>query len=158
MTRNDDCGRKMRRISEISPSPKIKFIKAGAIAGGGRFCLTGPLRQASICHCRDCFQIAGLSWGAASVPDESFDLTAQQTLGWYDSSGSAKRGFCQNCDASLFYRLNGISQTSVAIGMLDDANDLLIVDQIFANSHPHWDRPRPHDLPHLDDQFRGKKS
>lgn len=127
------------------------------LQGGGRFCLTGPLRQASICHCRDCFQIAGLSWGAASVPDESFDLTAQQTLGWYDSSGSAKRGFCQNCDASLFYSLNGISQTSVAIGMLDDANDLLIVDQIFANSHPHWDRLRPHDLPHLDDQFRGKK-
>ena len=104
------------------------------LQGGGRFCLTGPLRQASICHCHDCFQIAGLSWGAASVPDESFDLTAQQTLGWYDSSGSAKRGFCQNCDASLFYSLNGISQTSVAIGMLDDANDLLIAGQIFANS------------------------
>ncbi len=42
--------------------------------------------------------------------------------------------------------------------MLDDANDLLIAGQIFANSHPHWDRLRPNDLPHLDDQFRGKKS
>jgi hypothetical protein len=38
----------------------------------------------------------------------------------------------------LFYRLNGISRTSVAIGMLDDANDLVIAGQIFANSHPHW--------------------
>jgi hypothetical protein len=30
---NDDCGRKLWLMSKISPSPKIKFIKAGAIAG-----------------------------------------------------------------------------------------------------------------------------
>jgi hypothetical protein len=155
---NNDCGRNLWLISKISPSPKIKFIKAGDIAGGDRFCLTGSLRQALICHCRDCFQIAGLSWGSTSVPDASFELTAQQTLGWYDSSAWAKRGFCRNCGASLFYRLNGIARTSVAIGMLDDANDMVISGQIFANSHPHWDRLRPYDLPHLDDQFWGKKS
>ena len=158
MKQNVDYGRKIWPISKISPSLKAKFTKVVAIAGGVRFCLTGPLRQALICHCRDCFQIAGLSWGATSVPDESFDLTAQQTLGWYDSSAWAKRGFCQNCGASLFYRLNGICRTSVAIGMLDDANDLVIAGQIFANSHPHWDRLRPYDLPHLDSQFLGKKS
>ena len=87
MKQNVDYGRKIWPISKISPSLKAKFTKVVAIAGGGsRFCLTGPLRQALICHCRDCFQIAGLSWGATSVPDESFDLTAQQTLGWYDGS------------------------------------------------------------------------
>jgi hypothetical protein len=41
--------------------------------------------------------------------------------------------------------------------MLDDANDLVIAGQIFANSHPHWDRLRPYDLPHLDSQLQGKK-
>jgi len=40
--------------------------------------------------------------------------------------------------------------------MLDDANDLVIAGQFFADSHPHWDRLRPHDLPLLDDQFWGK--
>ena len=40
--------------------------------------------------------------------------------------------------------------------MLDDANDLVIAGQIFADSHPHWDPLRPHDLPLLDDQFRGE--
>ena len=126
--------------------------------GGSRFCLTGPLRQALICHCRDCFQIAGLSWGSTSVPDDSFELTTQKTLGWYDSSAWVKRGFCRNCGASLFYRLNDIARTSVAIGMLDDANDLVIAGQIFADSHPHCDRLRPYDLPHLYSQFQGKKS
>jgi hypothetical protein len=42
--------------------------------------------------------------------------------------------------------------------MLDDANDLVIAGQIFADSHPHWDRLRLYDLPHLDSQFQGKKS
>ena len=37
--------------------------------------------------------------------------------------------------------------------MLDDANDLVIAGQIFADCHPHWDRLRPYDLPHLDSQF-----
>ena len=40
--------------------------------------------------------------------------------------------------------------------MLDNANDLVIAGQIFAVSHPHWDRLRPYDLPILDDQFLGK--
>ena len=125
---------------------------------GGPVLPNRPIASGVDLPLRDCFQIPGLSWGSTSVPDASFELSAQQTLGWYDSSARAKRGFCQNCGASLFYRLNGISRTSVAIGMLDDANDLVIAGQIFANSHPHWDRLRPHDLPHLDDQFRGKKS
>ena len=137
---------------------KDKIYQGGWHCRGGRFCLTSPLRQALIRHCPDCFQIAGLSWGSTSVPDTSFELTAQQTLGWYDSSAWAKRRFCQNCGASLFYCLNGISRTTVAIGMLDDANDMVIAGQIFANSHLHWDRLRLYDLPHLDDQFRGKKS
>jgi len=40
--------------------------------------------------------------------------------------------------------------------MLDDANDLLIAGQIFANSHSYWDRLRPHDLPLLDNELMGK--
>jgi hypothetical protein len=33
--------------------------------------------------------------------------------------------------------------------MLDDANDLVIAGQIFANSQPHGGWSRSHDLPHL---------
>ena len=147
----------MAHLKDIAIT-KGKIYQGGCHCRGVRFCLTGPLRQALICHCRDCFQIVGLSCGATSVPDESFDLTAQQTFGWYDSPAWAKRGFCQNCGASLFYRFNGICRTSVVIGRLLDVNDLVIADQVFVNSHPHWDRLRPYDLPHLDSQFLGKKS
>jgi hypothetical protein len=58
----------------------------------------------------------------------------------------------------LFWRLNGIPKKSVAIGMFDDANDLVIAGQIFANSYPHWGRLRSHDLLHLDDHLMDKKS
>ena len=138
---------------------KDKIYQGGCLCRGERFCLPDPLRQALICHCRDCFQIAGFSWGSSiSVLDESLDMTAQQTLGGYDSSAWAKRGFCRDCDAVLFYRLNGIPQKSVAIGMLGDANDLVIVGQVSANSYRHWGRLRSHDLPHHDYQLMDKKS
>ena len=112
---------------------KDRIYQGGCLCRGVRVCLTDPLRKALICNCCDCFQIAGLSWDSStSVPDKSFDLITQQTLDWYDSSAWAKRRFCQNCGALLFYRLNGIPQKSVAIGMLDDGSDLVIAGQIFA--------------------------
>jgi hypothetical protein len=147
----------MAHLKDIAIT-KGKIYQGGCHCRGGSVLPNRPIASGVDLHCRDCFQIAGLSWGATSVPDESFDLTAQKTLAWYDGSAWAKRGFFQNCGASLFYRLNGICRTSVAIGMLDDANDLVIAGQIFADSHPHWDRLRPYDLPHLDSQFQGKKS
>ena len=115
-----------------------KIYQGGCLCRGEQSCLTEPLRQALICHCRNCFQI--------------------DSLNCYDSSAWAKPGFRRNSGALLFYHLNGIPKKSVAIGMLDNANGLVIAGQIFVNSHPHWDRLRSHDLPHLDDQLMGKKS
>jgi len=56
---------------------KGEIYQGGCLCRGVRFCLTDPLCQALICHCRICFQIAGLSWWSSTlVPDKSFDLTA----------------------------------------------------------------------------------
>ena len=63
-----------------------KIYQGGFRCKGVRFCSTDPLRQALIYHCRDCFQIPSLSSGSStSVPDESFNSTAQQKLGCDDS-------------------------------------------------------------------------
>ena len=78
----------MAHLKDIAIT-KDKIYQGGCLCRGVRFCLTDPLRQALICHCRDRFQIAG---------------------------------------------------------------------EIFTNSHPQWDRPRLHDLPHLDDQLMDKES
>ena len=65
----------MAHVKDIAIT-KGKIYRGGCHCRGVRFCLNGPLSQAFTCHCRDCFQIAGLSWGATLVPVESLDLTA----------------------------------------------------------------------------------
>ena len=63
-----------------------KIYQGGFRYKGVRFCSIDLLRQALIYHYRDCFLIPSLSWGSStSVPDESFNSTAQQKLGWDDS-------------------------------------------------------------------------
>ena len=49
----------MAHLKDIAIT-KDKIYQGGCLCRGVRFCLTDPLRQALICHCRDCFQIAGL--------------------------------------------------------------------------------------------------
>ena len=53
----------MAHLKDIAIT-KVKIYQGGRPCRGVRFCLTNPLRQALICHCRDCFQIDGLSLGS----------------------------------------------------------------------------------------------
>ena len=48
----------MAHLKDIAIT-KDKIYRGGCLCRGVRFCLTDPLRQALISHCRDRFQIAG---------------------------------------------------------------------------------------------------
>ena len=75
----------MAHLKDIAIT-KDKIYQGGCLFRGVRFRLTDPLRQALICHCRDCFQIASLGWSSStSVMGKSFDLITEQTLDCCDS-------------------------------------------------------------------------
>ena len=65
------------------------------------------------------------------MPDAALEITKSDTLVWYRSSDFAKRGFCNACGSSLFYKRDGVDFTSIGAGCVDGASGLSIAKHIF---------------------------
>jgi len=93
--------------------------------------LTGPLRPSVACHCTQCRKTSGHYWSATQVPNERFKVTRDDGLKWFRSSDVARRGFCKECGASLFWQHDGEDATSVGTGTLDSATGIKTAQHIF---------------------------
>ena len=71
-----------------------------------KFKIHGQIPNVVACHCTQCRKTSGHVWAATSVGDEDLIFLRKDGLKWYQSSAKAKRGFCENCGASLFYKHN----------------------------------------------------
>jgi hypothetical protein len=132
-----------------------RIFTGGCHCGQVRFRLEGPLRQGVICHCTDCLRVAGNSWGSTGVPMDRFELTAAETLSWYQSSAWAERGFCGHCGTSMFYHVKNKPFMAIAVGMIDACPKLDFAGQIFAGSFRHNPLVGDVDVPHLDEALFG---
>ncbi len=100
------------------------------LCGGVAFEAGAPLRPVIACHCTQCRRTSGHYWAASSVPLDRFRLREEATLAWYRASPVARRGFCAQCGASLFWKPDGVARISFAAGALDGLTGLTIAEQI----------------------------
>lgn len=100
------------------------FHSGRCLCGGVAFVVEGPLRPVVACHCTQCRRTSGHYWAATSVPLDRFRLIAADTLVWFRSSPTARRGFCSRCGASLFWEPDGEGRMSFAPGALDGPTGL----------------------------------
>ncbi|SLN68528.1 Glutathione-dependent formaldehyde-activating enzyme [Pseudoruegeria aquimaris] len=94
------------------------------LCGAVTYEVEGPLRPSVACHCSQCRRTSGHYWSATQVPDARLTLTRDDGLRWFRSSGTAERGFCGTCGASLFWRKDGEGMTSIGSGTLDAPDGL----------------------------------
>ena len=87
---------------------------------------------------------------------DRFDIVKDAGLKWYSSSAIAKRGFCGDCGASLFYQLHAASLIAIAPGMFDQSDQFEVAGQIYAASHPAWGPCDMRRLPPLDDMWNAQ--
>ncbi|MGR3289876.1 MAG: GFA family protein [Paracoccaceae bacterium] len=107
-------------------------MKTGScLCGGVRFELDEPLRDSVACHCIQCRKTSGHYWSATNVPLDGFRLKSEKSLQWYQSSETARRGFCNICGASLFWEKRGEATISVASGTLDGPTGIQTSKHIF---------------------------
>ena len=103
----------------------------GCLCGGIKIKVKGKLRHIINCHCSQCMKTHGNYAAYTACPENNITFIKKRTLKWYNSSKIAKRGFCSNCGASMFYKLFNSNNISIAAGMLNNPTKLKTHFNIF---------------------------
>ena len=94
--------------------------------------------EIDVCHCNMCRAWNGGPFVGADIRGK-VRFKSDKTLKWYASSEWAKRGFCSNCGASLFYKLNDQEDFwSISAGVFDLPEGLSIGKEIFVDEKPDY--------------------
>ncbi|MCH8810085.1 MAG: GFA family protein, partial [Proteobacteria bacterium] len=101
------------------------------LCGAVRYQIRGPLRPVVNCHCGQCRRTHGNVAAYTSAARADLVLTEDRGLKWYRSSEVARRGFCRNCGASLFWERLGGDRVAVAAGGIDPPSGLKTIRHIF---------------------------
>ena len=112
----------------------------GCLCGAVRYKISGALREVVNCHCGQCLRTHGHFAAYSAVDRDKITLIEDRGLKWFVSSDIARRGFCQDCGASLFWDGAGQDYLSVAAGCLDMPTGLKTLCHIFvANKGDYYD-------------------
>ena len=103
----------------------------GCLCGGVRYKVARPLRDVVLCHCSMCRRTHGHVGAYTAAPKSALTLTESRGLKWYRSSEAARRGFCGECGASVFWERLAGDWVSIAAGTLDPPTGLTTTTQIF---------------------------
>ena len=106
-------------------------LKASCLCGGIKLKTQGYHRNVQNCHCIQCMKTHGHHGAYTSVEEQNVKFLKKRTLKWFKSSKRAKRGFCNKCGASLFFKIIGAKTISIAAGMFNKPIKLKTTMNIF---------------------------
>jgi hypothetical protein len=113
-------------------SEKAKIHRGGCLCGAVSYEVTGPLRPVIACHCEQCRRTSGHYVSATAAARRDVVIRGEGALKWYQSSATARRGFCGACGSNLFFDREGRETIAIMAGTLDTPTGLRTVNQIFA--------------------------
>jgi len=106
-------------------------LKASCLCGGIKLKTQGYHRNVENCHCIQCMKTHGHHAAYTNVAERNVKFLKKRTLKWFRSSKRAKRGFCNRCGASLFFKVIGAKNISIAAGMFNRPVKLKTTMNIF---------------------------
>ena len=101
------------------------------LCGGIKLKVNGPLRHVSNCHCIQCMKTHGNYAAYTAAKEKDVILLKKRTLKWFRSSKKAKRGFCNRCGASMFFKWLESENINIAAGMFKNPTKLKTKMNIF---------------------------
>ncbi len=102
------------------------------LCGAVSFHFEAETSPPSTCHCGQCRKQSGHIWASTEILEDALIFDRKDTLSWYASSETARRGFCSTCGSFLFWQRDGQDTISVSMGALDAPTGLTLSKHIFA--------------------------
>jgi hypothetical protein len=106
-------------------------LKASCLCGGIQLRTQGYHQNVHNCHCIQCLKTHGHYAAYTNVEERNVRFFKKRTLKWFKSSQRAKRGFCNKCGASLFFKIMGVKTINIAAGMFNRPVKLKTTMNIF---------------------------
>ncbi len=94
-------------------------LKASCLCGNIQLKTQGYHRDIHNCHCIQCMKTHGHHAAYTAVKLENIKFFKKKTLKWFKSSKRAKRGFCNKCGASMFFKVKQSKNIHIAAGMFN---------------------------------------
>ena len=110
---------------------KIRSLSASCLCKGVNMTIRGEFRPVINCHCIQCTKTHGNFAAYTSVLEENIFFKSKKTLKWFNSSTKAKRGFCNNCGASIFFKRSGSKSVSISAGLFKKPTKLKTISHIY---------------------------
>ena len=113
---------------ELEAAPRQP--EGSCLCGAVRYRVRGSLRDVVFCHCTRCRRTHGHFAAYTACARDDLDLLERRGLRWFELDG-ARRGFCAECGASLFWEREGRPEISIAAGTLTEPTGLRPSRHIF---------------------------
>ncbi len=112
-------------------SEKSGKCNCGAVA----FKATPKNGDVGVCHCSKCRRMAAGPFFALDCGD-TVKFESEESVGVYNSSEWAERGFCKQCGSVLFWRTKDRAVNIVSVDAFDDPIDLTLDHEVFIDEKP----------------------
>lgn len=125
------------------------MLTGSCLCGAVTFEVTGTPHDPAACHCSMCRKTSGHVWAAAIVAEDGIEIRGP--VRWYQSSETARRGFCPTCGASLFWQARGSGEMDFALGAVDGPTGMHLARHIYVE-----DKGDYYDIPVGEPQQEGE--
>ena len=111
-------------------------ISGQCCCGAVAFTADADRDDAHACHCGQCRRWSGAYWTSVNVPYASLNFgKGEDKVGWFKSSGYARRGFCKDCGSALFWHADRhkdhAHRIAIGAGALDAPTGARLAEHIF---------------------------
>ena len=114
---------------------EINKLTGACLCGSVRITATNPSNKVAACHCGMCRKWGGGPFMEVDCgTDVSFE--GEHNITVYNSSDWAERGFCSKCGSHLFYRLKGINEHQVPVGLFNEQEFFNFDLQVYIDCKP----------------------